>query len=207
VSGERVVIGRVVRAHGVRGDVVVAPTGDDPGRFALGETVYTGPSEPDTLTVRSRHDASGFYRIGFAEIEDRDEAERLIGQVLYQEVARLPELPAGSYYHYQLVGLTVRRADGTRLGAVAHVHELPGSDLYEVHDVEAGREWMIPARRELIEALDLEAGEIRLRPCDDLLAAVESRRKEPGSGSARGRGHGKGGRRPRRASSGSPRPN
>jgi 16S rRNA processing protein RimM len=181
VAEERVVVGRIVRAHGVRGDLLVAPTGDDPDRFARGQKLYLGPHEPDSLTVQSRHDAQGFFRLHFEEVTDRDEAGALVGRALYQHRSELPELPAGSFYYYQLVGLEVMRADGSRLGTLTHVHELPGADLYEVNDAEGGREWMIPARHEIVESIDLEKKEVRLRECDDLLAAVECRRN-PGRG-------------------------
>lgn len=178
MAEERVVVGRIVRAHGVRGDLLVAPTGDDPDRFARGQKLYLGLYEPDSLTVRQRYDAQGFYRIHFEEVPDRNEAEELVGRTLYQDPSALPELPAGAFYHFQLVGLAVKRADGRTLGTLTQVHEAPASDLYEVRAPEGDREWMIPARREFVEAIDLEKGEVRLAECDDLLEAVENKRSQ-----------------------------
>ncbi len=188
MAEERVVVGRIVRAHGVRGDLLVAPTGDDPDRFARGQKLFLGPHEPDSLTVQQRHDAQGFYRIHFDEVPDRNEAEELVGRILYQDPSALPELPGGEFYHFQLVGLAVKRADGEPLGTLAQVHQAPGSDLYEVRSPDGTREWMIPARREFVEAIDLEKGEIRLEECDDLLEAVESKRS--GERPPRPRAHG-----------------
>ncbi|MCA9726406.1 MAG: 16S rRNA processing protein RimM [Candidatus Eisenbacteria bacterium] len=176
------VVGRIVRPHGVRGDVLVAPTGDDPDRFTRGRKLYPGPDEPASLTVRSRHEAQGFYRLHFDEVADRDHAEELVGRDLYLETALLPDLPVGTYYHYQLVGLTVRKQGGAVLGTVVRVHELPGSDLYEVVSEDGEREWMIPARDEVLAAVDLDRSEILLRECDDLLAAVENRKTSPREG-------------------------
>lgn len=188
MAEERVIVGRIVRAHGVRGDLLVAPTGDDPDRFARGQTLYLGLHEPDSLTVQQSIDAQGFYRIHFEEVPDRNEAEELVGRTLYQDPSVLPVLPAGAFYHFQLVGLEVKRADGTGLGTLTHVHEAPGSDLYEVHAMDGDREWMIPARQEFVASIDLEKRELRLKECDDLLAAVESKRVSERASRPRPRG-------------------
>ncbi|MEZ4654475.1 MAG: hypothetical protein R3E12_13040 [Candidatus Eisenbacteria bacterium] len=102
------VVGRIVRPHGVRGDVLVAPTGAIRIASRAG-----GSSIPDrTSRLRSRSGAAtsaGFYRLHFDEVADRDHAEGAGGRDLYLETALLPDLPVGAYYHYQLVGLTVRK--------------------------------------------------------------------------------------------------
>jgi ribosomal 30S subunit maturation factor RimM len=96
-----------------------------------------------------------------------------------------------------LVGLRVLRSDGSELGALVRVHEIPGSDVSEVRSGDGAREWMIPGRRAYIERIDLERGELRLRECDDLLEAVESPTRRPGASKERRKA-----RPPRRAKSG-----
>lgn len=167
---ERIVVGRIVRAHGIAGEVLVDPTGEDPDRFAAGTVLWIDPSGPERLTVKVRRGDQTGYRIAFEGIPDRDAAEELKGLVLYQDAEALPPLPHGQYYHFQLVGLTVTRADGSRLGQAVRVVEMPAGDLFQVQD--GGEEWLIPNRPEFVEWIDLEKREIRLQDRDDLLEAV-----------------------------------
>lgn len=175
----RVVVGRIVKPFGVRGEVVIDATGEDPGRFARGVRLYGdgAPAELDgVLEVRLARHRGGSIVVAFEGIEDRDAAEELVGTVLSQEEERLPELPAGQYYHFQLVGLAVVRDDGTAMGEVIRVHELPAGDVLEVRG--PGHEWMLPRHGELELAIDLAAHRIVVTASDDFLAAVGQVRTE-----------------------------
>lgn len=163
-------MGRIVKPFGVRGEVIVDPTGEDPARFARGERLFVEPVGDEALEVSVSRFRTGNVTVTFAGIEDRDQAEDLVGTVLHQDIDKLPPLPEGAFYHFQLVGLTVVRDDGTDLGEVLRVHELPASDVLEVRGPDC--EWMIPRRDDVIASVDLEAGRIFLLPCDDLLEAV-----------------------------------
>ena len=161
-----------MRAHGVLGDVLVDPTGEDPERFAPGTRLWVDPTSPERLTVKSRRGNSSGYRVLFEGVPDRDAAEELKGVVLYQDPDALPKLPKGQYYHFQLVGLAVMRADGSRLGEITRVIAMPAGDLYQVQ--EGAEEWLIPGRPEFVDWIDLEKGEVRLQDRADLLEAVSS---------------------------------
>ena len=128
----RVVVGRIVKPFGVRGEVIVAPTGEDPARFSRGERLYVEPVGDEALEIRVSRVRTGNVTVSFEGIDDRDEAEQLVGIVLHQEEEKLPSLPDGVFYHFQLIGLSVEREDGTVLGEVVRVHELPSSDVLEV---------------------------------------------------------------------------
>jgi 16S rRNA processing protein RimM len=163
-------VGRIVKPFGVRGEVIVDPTGEDPARFARGERLFVESVGDEALQVGVSRFRTGSVTVAFEGIVDRDQAEQLVGVVLHQDVDKLPGLPEGAYYHFQLVGLTVFREDGTLLGEVLRVHELPASDVLEVRGAE--HEWMIPRRDEFIASIDIEAGRIVLSARDDLLEAV-----------------------------------
>lgn len=182
----RVVVGRILKPFGVRGEVVIAATGEDPGRFARGESLFVEPVGEEALQIRLSRLRGDQITVSFEGVEDRDTAEELVGTVLYQDEEKLPVLPEGSYYHFQLVGLVVRKRDGEVLGTVVRVHELPTADVFEVRSED--HEWMVPRSDQFVERIDLAKGEIRLKAVDDLLDAVaQARVKKESPGQIRRR--------------------
>jgi 16S rRNA processing protein RimM len=175
VSAERVRVGRILKAHGIRGEVVVAATGSDPQRLASGRSVYLESAGEASLRVASARWADRGWLVRFEGYDDRNAAEELAGNWLYQEQAALPPLPEGEYYRFELEGLLVIGAGGEELGRVEQVLDSPGADIYEVRG--PGGTWLIPGRREFVEWIDLQRGEIRLTDRGDLLEA-----QAPGAG-------------------------
>jgi len=173
----RVVVGRIARIFGLRGEVLVLPTGEDPARFAAGSVLYLDESGPETLTVARVREREGGLLLRFEGRLDRTAVEDLARRTLYQDASALPPLPEGVYYHFQLVGLRVTRPDGSELGRLRDVLEGPEHDLYEVQG--SAGEWLIPGRREFVAWVDLENGELRLTDRADLLEAQEKGGPEP----------------------------
>lgn len=161
-----VVIGRIGRAHGIRGELAVEVRTDEPERrFAVGSSVVCGGR---TLTFKSVRPHSGKLLVSFEEVGDRTAAERLHGQLL--EVRIDPdERPADedSYYDHQLVGLTVMSADRKRVGVVTSVLHLPAHDTLAV-EVD-GREALVPFVAALVPEVDLERGSITVADVAGLL--------------------------------------
>ena len=156
----RVVIGRIGRAHGIRGDLVVDLRTDEPQlRFAPGSSVLCLLSGSERrLTVSKTRMHSGRFLVSFAEIADRTAAEQIHGGIL--ELAVDPaDLPAedDSYYDRQLVGLTVV-VDGRERGTVTEVLHLPGHDslLLDLDGIKV----QVPFVQELVPQVDLTAGTI-----------------------------------------------
>src|SRR6185436_1226356 len=107
---ERVAVGRVLRPHGVRGEVVVEVLSDvparlDPGRVVIG--VREGQPELPLVVESHRPHKSGAL-IRFADFGDRDRAEELRGVWLEVERSQVPAAPTGTYYWYQLLGCQCR---------------------------------------------------------------------------------------------------
>ncbi len=165
----RIVVGRIVKVFGIRGEVVIEPTGDDPGRFARGTVLYLSETGADFLEIAQVHASGRGLRAQFEGRPDRTSVEDLAGRTLYQDMADLPPLPEGVYYRFQLQGLRVTAADGSELGVLETVLDAPANDLYEVRGP-AGT-WLVPARKEFVQWIDLDRGEMRLTDRNDLLEA------------------------------------
>lgn len=124
------VVGRVLRPHGIRGEVVVEVRTDDPGqRFASGRVLCSEPEALGPLTVASTRPHAGGLIVGFSGVTDRDAAQRLRGTLLVIDSADVP-MPDGpdEFHDAQLIGLDVLTVDGRRVGTVADVRH-HGQDL------------------------------------------------------------------------------
>jgi 16S rRNA processing protein RimM len=158
----RLIVGRVVRPHGVKGEVVVQPLTDAPDRFiagaefALGDPEQAEPLRP--LVVAAARDDRGWLLVSFDGIVDRDAAEPLRGELLSipREAAR--PLAADEFWSHQLVGLAVFDRQGACRGVVDDV--LPGTahDLLSVR-LEGGATVLVPAVAALV-TVDLDAGRV-----------------------------------------------
>ena len=171
---ETVAVGRVLRPHGVRGEVVVEVLSDVPGRFRVGSRM-TGvrASEPPVLLVvaASRAHKSGAV-VRFEGVEDRDRAEELRGLDLEVPRAEVPAAPPGTYYQYELLGCLCRD-DGEELGRVVEVVE-DGGGLLLIVEGEEGRV-PVPFVKEFLREIDVAAGRIDLALPPGLLEACASR--------------------------------
>lgn len=157
---ERLVVGRIVKPHGILGEVVVERLTDAPDRFAPGARVDAGDpaGERTPLTVLRSRDDRGRLLVTFGELSDRAAAERVRGALLSIETAAAAPPAEGTYYAWQLEGFDVVDEDGRSLGTLARVLERAGSDLWVV-DTGNG-EAMVPAVEEFIRSVDLDARRI-----------------------------------------------
>lgn len=149
-------IGRVLRAHGVKGVLRVELLTDFPDRFAPGAAVDVAGRR---LTVRRSEDGDGTLLVSFAEILDRTTAEQLAGAYITVPLADARALPADRFYHFQLIGLTVfdtRR--GRELGRVAEVLTYAANDVLRVTG--GDHEILIPMVREVVHAIAPAQGTI-----------------------------------------------
>jgi 16S rRNA processing protein RimM len=119
----QVIVGRIGRPHGIRGDVVVSVRTDEPDlRFAVGARLDTDPVDIGPLRVATRRWQGTYLVVRFAGFRDRTAAEELRGVWLGVDTATLapPEDP-DEFRDHQLIGLSVRTTDGTPVGVVADV--------------------------------------------------------------------------------------
>jgi 16S rRNA processing protein RimM len=164
-----VLVGVVARTHGLRGDVIVNPETDFPDeRFAVGaRLVATLGGAPATLTIVEARVHQGRPLVRFEGYSTCDEARSLAQQPLWiREQDRAP-LPAGWFYHADLVGCIVETADGTRVGTVSRVDELGGGPLLAVG--EEPRVVLIPLVDPICRVLDPPNRRIVIDPPEGLL--------------------------------------
>jgi 16S rRNA processing protein RimM len=169
-----VTVGRVGRAHGLRGEVVVEVRTDDPDRrFAVGAVLPTEPESVGPLTVAGVRRQSGRLIVRFTGVRGRTEAEALRGTRLQAEVAE-GERPGGpeDYYDHQLVGLAAATVDGRDLGRVTDVVHLPGQELLAL-ELPDGREVLVPFVAALVPEVDLAGGRLLVSPPGGLLDPEE----------------------------------
>jgi len=165
-----VTVGRIGRAHGIRGDVAVAVRTDAPEiRFAAGAVLTTDPAAAGPLTVVRSRWHSGRLLVQFHGVRDRSDAEALRGVRLLAEVdeTERPDDP-DEFYDHQLAGLTVRLRDGTPVGEVAEIVHLPGHDLLAVRRPD-GREALVPFVATIVPEVDVDAGHVVVDPPPGLI--------------------------------------
>lgn len=154
-------IGKVVKTHGVRGAVKIVPYGETLGQTRPGETLFLLDAEGrvhKVLVLAGMRVQARAWIGEFEGIEDMDLARSLVGEELFVPEDRLPSLPEGEYYHYQLVGLAVETREGRLLGPLRSILETGGNDVFVV-DCD-GRELLIPAIENVVLGVDLEKKKI-----------------------------------------------
>lgn len=164
-----VVVGRIGRAHGIRGELTVEPRTDEPDRrFVTGATLRE-EGGPRLLTVLGSRWHSGRLLVRFAGIDDRTTAEAWRGVVLLADVL-LEERPSeeGEFWDRDLVGLTVLTADGSIGGEVRRVQHGP-QDLLVVR-TPSGEDRLVPFVEALVPTVDLSAGTLTLADVRGLLS-------------------------------------
>ncbi|MFC4560273.1 ribosome maturation factor RimM [Nocardiopsis mangrovi] len=165
----RLVVGRIGRAHGVRGDVAVDVRTDDPAeRFAAGARLLTDPDAAGPLTIKSVRTHSGRLLVRFASVADRDAAEALRGVTLLVDSADIPPVDDPDEFHdHELIGLRAVTSDGTDIGVVDDIlHH--AQDVLVIKDTE-GAEVLVPFVRELVPDVDTGAGRLVVAPPPGLL--------------------------------------
>jgi 16S rRNA processing protein RimM len=169
-----VLVGRVARAHGNKGQVIVNPDTDFPAeRFRVGHTVFTrfAGQEPTPRLIVAARFHQGRPVLTLEGVQSMDDAEALAGAELRVPENALNELPEGSYYHHELVGCEVRRQDGTVVGTVKGIEgPMNGSTL-----VVEGRhgEVLIPLASEICISIDPARRLIVIEPPEGLIELNE----------------------------------
>ena len=175
-----VVVARIGRPHGIRGEVSVEVRTDDPeGRLAPGMTVRTEPAVAGPLTITDGRVHSGRLLLRFAGYDDRTAAEGLRGVLLVADVDpdQRPDDP-DEYFDHQLTGLAVRTVEGELVGELAEVLHLPGQDVLAVRRPD-GAEVLVPFVAAIVPTVDVDAGVVEIDPPPGLIADVP----EPGDAS------------------------
>ncbi|WP_329498356.1 ribosome maturation factor RimM [Kitasatospora herbaricolor] len=171
----QLVVGKIGRAHGIKGDVSVEVRTDEPElRLGPGAVVLTDPASAGPLTVESGKVHSGRLLLRFAGVNDRNSAEALRGTVLISEVdpEERPDDPE-EFYDHQLIGLDVVLLDGTPVGELTEVVHLPYQDLLTVTKAD-GTEVLVPFVTRIVPTIDLENQRAVIDPPPGLIDTAEA---------------------------------
>jgi 16S rRNA processing protein RimM len=172
-----VTVGRIVRPHGNKGHVVVAPETDfGAERFAEGATLYGAREGEPPLRVIASREHQGRWIVGFDGVTTMDAAEALRDLELSIPAEALRPLGPGGYYAHDLAGCAVEGPDGRRLGRVESVLLGSGVPLLVVQ-TESG-EVLIPLAEDICRRIDVAAKLIVIDPPDGLLELNERQKAE-----------------------------
>ena len=158
-GNERIVIGRIGAAHGIRGELRIIPLTDFPKRFAALREVMVGD---ELLHIESVKPQGKNFLMRFREYAVREDAQKLTGRLLTVARAEAAPLDEGEYYVFDIVGLTVYDEEDNELGTVENVLRTGSNDVYAVR-AEDGREILIPALHTAVLAIDVPGGRMTVR--------------------------------------------
>jgi 16S rRNA processing protein RimM len=172
---EWVIVGRVRKAHGLEGELVVESITDRPAAiFAAGRRVFAGTSEGDVaddrreLVVRSSRPFKGGLLVRFTGIESRDEAELWRARYLLVPGSELAPLEEDEVYVHDLYGMRVELPSGEAVGVVEAVYELPQGLGLDVRR-DGGGTVIVPWRREVVQRVDAGRRVLVVEPPPGLL--------------------------------------
>ncbi len=173
-KGRLLAVGKIVKAHGIKGELKLIVYSQDISQFAAYSEVYLpkkfGFSRYPVKKVREQ----GKYAIIALEgIKDRTTAESLKGVEVYVDKSCLPPLEEDEYYWYQLYGLKVVTKKGTELGTITYIFNNGAHDVYVVERKDK-KEILIPATEEIILKIDLHQGQMVIDPLPGLIEANEN---------------------------------
>jgi 16S rRNA processing protein RimM len=164
-EAEYVLVGRVVKPHGLHGEVLVRTLTENPDRFAPGAELLLGPDldSADTVVVEGSRNHKGALLVYFDGFHSIEEAETLRDWLVFVDSSELGELEdEDAFWEHEVAGLEVVHRDGRVLGKVREVYTRPAQDLWSI-DTASG-EVLFPAAKELVVTVDLEAGKVVINP-------------------------------------------
>ncbi len=162
-----VVLGEIVKAQGLRGEVKVRSEIYDPENFLLPGVLLRAPDgTTEPVQVLSYRVQKGAFVLRFDGFSDISQVQARIGWELVCYGSWLPPLPTDEYYHFQLIGLPVFDQAGEKLGLLHEIMTIPPNEVYVIKpdDKEQGEELLLPAVGLYIKEIDIEAGRIVVDP-------------------------------------------
>lgn len=153
-------VGVISSTHGIRGEVKVFPTTDDPMRFKKLKSILmdTGKEQIE-LEIQNVKFFKKFVILKFQGIDNINDVEQYKGATLLIERKDAVPLEAGEYFIADMIGMKVFTEDGNHFGALSDVLETGANDVYVIASIEHG-EVLVPAIRQCVHSIDIEAQEM-----------------------------------------------
>ena len=161
-------VGIITSTHGVRGEVKVNPTTDDPRRFRrLKEVVLDTGKEKMNLEIEGVKFFKQFVILKFKGLDNINDIEKYRQKSLYVTRKNAVRLQRDEYFIADLIGLKVQDEDGKELGTVKDVIETGANDVYEV-EMADGKSLLLPAIKQCILNVDVENGTMQVHVLEGL---------------------------------------
>lgn len=170
-------VGAIASVHGIRGEVKVFPTTDDPGKFKkLKTVVLKTEKERREVKLESARFFKNMVIVKFQGIETPEEAQKYRGATLWIRREQAVPLRKNEYYQADLIGLSVVTEEGRELGTLTDVLETGANDVYEV-TLQDESKALFPAIKDCIKEVDLENGRMTVHVMEGLLEAARPSEK------------------------------
>lgn len=166
-----VVLGRLGKTHGVRGELRFFPYAPSCPTLHKGLTVFLQGKAEDTrsLTVERVRSCASFLLIRFQEITSLEQAQELRNAEVAVEERYLPPAQEGEFYYYQVIGLRVLTTAREDIGRIAQVFFSGGHDVWVVR--QGKKEHLIPVTEDIVRSIDVASGQVVIEPMEGLLDA------------------------------------
>jgi 16S rRNA processing protein RimM len=161
------VVGKIRRPHGVRGELWMDVLTDFPERLRPGLTVYAGENHQPLHLRRCRSQGSSLL-VTFEEYSDLESAGMLRNEFLYVRAEDIPQLPEGDYYHHQILGLRVVNEEGASLGTIIDILETGANDVCVIRQ-DSGSDLLLPITSSTVLGVDLAQGIMRVHLLEGLI--------------------------------------
>lgn len=150
-------VGRIAKAHGIQGEVVVRPDAAGSASLLTQQAAFLKPrdGEPERVEIASARTMHEAWLVRFAGCEDRTAAEKLAGREVWLPREALPALGEGEFYVEDLIGSEVRSVSGERLGEVVEVIETGAVPILEI---QGDRRFQVPLVDTFVKEIDVEDG-------------------------------------------------
>ncbi|UCF77976.1 MAG: 16S rRNA processing protein RimM [Candidatus Eiseniibacteriota bacterium] len=162
-----VVVGEVLKARGVKGELLVRPMTSSMERFLSLRSVWLESDARRSYAIEYSRASGELALVKLKGIDEREQAMKLNGQTMTIPRSEVPPHPEGGHYMFELIGMNVVRTDGIEVGKVVDLLETGSNLVYVVRSADE-KETLIPATREVVEELNFEKSVIRVRPIPGL---------------------------------------
>jgi 16S rRNA processing protein RimM len=161
------IVGRIGRVHGVRGEVTVEVRTDSPEeRFQVGTQIATDPAKFGPLTITGQRWHNGILLLTFDGVSDRGAAEKIKNVLLMAEVD-ISESDTDEFHVQLLIGSTIELVDGTVLGTIDDVLTTKGQNLLSF--IRGGKQVLIPFVKAIVPTVDIAARKVVITPPEGLI--------------------------------------
>jgi len=151
-------VGKIVGVHGINGNLKLYPYVESLSIFKSGHKILLRypDGKRENHVIKGGKLYKNTFRLALKGIDNRNDAEKLIGTVAFIEKAKLPDLEEDEHYWFEIIGLDAFLEDGTCLGRVESIFQTGSNDVYVIKHSESGIETLVPAIQSVVVEINLE---------------------------------------------------